>query len=213
MASTVAAIPALSPFAEEVHDRARFWPWPTSSAWQVQAGGPPASAVSSLFSVPSLWTSSFVRDAQFAAASSADRARHAGRSRLDRFEPRAPGRSPGRTPRAGRGDLPGVVHGRALPRLRRRQDPRACRPRLETRSSRSSGAPASVARRWLTDPEGQGPRRTTPHNERRAVLTTAFLRQPEWNTFQCTRRRPRLLPASLRIWLTPDLEHASPRAV
>ena len=77
MATAVANTPALSPFAEDVHDRAR-----TALAdqlrRQVEAGRPPASAVSSLFGVPTLWTSSFVRDAQFAATAAADRSRDRG---------------------------------------------------------------------------------------------------------------------------------------
>jgi hypothetical protein len=74
MATSVANTPALSTFSEEVHDRARS-ALAHQLRQQVESGRSPASVVSTLFGVSSLWTPSFVRDAQFAAAVAADRSR------------------------------------------------------------------------------------------------------------------------------------------
>ena len=91
----------------------------TTCAGRSRPGVRPRPAASSLFGEPSLWSSAFVRDAQFAAAAVAERPRD--RAATDTREP-GRGRCPGR-PRDGHGRLPGVGHRRAVPRLRRRQGP------------------------------------------------------------------------------------------
>ena len=67
MAVIAAATPALAVVADEVRDRALL-ALSHHLRRQVEAGRPAAPAVSSLFGEPSLWSSAFVRDAQFAAA-------------------------------------------------------------------------------------------------------------------------------------------------
>src|SRR5262249_31081080 len=74
LATAAANTPALSTFAEDVYDRARS-ALADQLRRQVESGKSHVSAVSTLFGVPSLWTPSFVRDAQFAAASAADHSR------------------------------------------------------------------------------------------------------------------------------------------
>ena len=93
MIAAVTAVPHLSPFAEEVHDRAR-----SALAGmlhrQILAGKPPSLAVASSFSHAPHWTPSFVRDARFAATAAADRLRD--RDPKSDRHPRSPGIQVGR---------------------------------------------------------------------------------------------------------------------
>jgi hypothetical protein len=190
MATSVANMPALSTFAEEVHDRARS-ALANQLRRQVESGRSPASAVSTLFGVPSLWAPSFVRDAQFAAAVAADRSRDRD-VKADRHT-KAPGIQ------VGRGTVTaacqasssaelflGFANGQIL----------AYRPGQNRVVP--IGAIPSPIRAVATDIDGQVV--VGLYTDEHRVVLAAFLRQPD-GTFL---RRPDFhFPASPQTFLTP----------
>jgi hypothetical protein len=195
MVAATATVPDLAAFAEEVRDRAMI-ALAHHLRRQVEAGSTAALAVSALFVERSLWSSAFVRDAQFAAALAA--------------------RSRRRAPTAGRGPgLQGVQVGRGTVTA-------ACQASATTelflgladgkvlafRPGRNhvipvgevSGAVAALS----ADPDGRvviALRRL----EHGATLT-AFLRRPDGSF----RAQPDAgFPGLLQPWLTPILDFES----
>ena len=168
--------------------------WPTTSAGRSRPGVRPRPSVSSLFGEPSLWSSSFVRDAQFAATAVADRSRDRARER----------RSPCPTGRASRS-----AAGRSRPPARRR-------PRAELFLGFADGKVLAFRpgrNQVVAVGEGSGPvtavaadvrrpgRRRALHGTSKARVLAVFLRQPDGSFL----RRPDVhFPRRLRELADPD---------
>ncbi len=190
MAVIAAAAPALAASADEVRDRA-LRTLSHHLRRQVEAGCPVPPSVSALFGEPSLWSSAFVRDAQFAASAVAARSR-------DRSA--APGRNP-ETPgvRVGHGTVTaacqapataelflGFAGGKVL----------AFRPGRNQVVAVGEGAGSVAA--MSADPDGQLV--VALHRTEQGSVLTVFHRRPD-GTFG---PRPDVhFPGHLRSWLTP----------